>query len=64
MNSTLRRIRKKAALGIFIGGIIATGLWGWYDKVHTLVLLEAVRLIERWIRTGRRLSTRTLNPYS
>ncbi|OGD19393.1 MAG: hypothetical protein A2Y69_15270 [Candidatus Aminicenantes bacterium RBG_13_59_9] len=47
MNSTLRRIRKKATLGIFIGGLIATGLWGWYDKVHTLVLLEAVRLIER-----------------
>lgn len=47
MMPNLRQARKKVALGILLGGLAVSGLRGWYDKVHTLVLLEAVRLIER-----------------
>jgi hypothetical protein len=43
----LRRNGAKITLGIILSGLLVTGLRGWYDKVHTLVLLEAVRLIER-----------------
>ncbi|MGB7296196.1 MAG: hypothetical protein WBC70_11460, partial [Candidatus Aminicenantales bacterium] len=43
----LRPTWRKITLGILLGGMLVSGLRGWYDKVHTLVILEAVRLIER-----------------
>jgi hypothetical protein len=45
--ATLQQTRRKITLGILLGGLLVSGLRGWYDKVHTLIILEAVRLIER-----------------
>ncbi len=50
-NSRLWRHRVRIAILIVFWGVLVPDLHAWYDKVHTLVILEAVRLLQRTDQT-------------